>query len=1204
MSKKNKIKKDKSTKVDESLKVSSTTKDSGGSVLPELETETSKISAPQDKSTSNITSSIGEIIATSTGGVGKTQSAPKQDRNFGKSGKRDGNHEFRSKNGNSKKRGDFKSGKFEQQKHTTIEPTDSKSNKFIQIGDLYQKRENKTLLDYALPTQMELNLLVSSPMLSPYEDRYQEMVNINLRRVQNSPYIGDLVLIRQAIKDTTKLHFTIFPYLTGVAKGDDTIVSVGFYTNESRILELNQPRVTLQSGKLTDMFGDSITLDDQAQGASVSGYPNSSLADNDIIRLPYTAQVLDEIYVVDLDGGAFIRKGNLLERTIAWDGSSHYIIPGATGYNYYASNDDRASGKLTPHYKKVQNYRGIKHILVGDEFTSSKTKISLSSNISSQTNAVINTDGYFGQASLSLSDKEKQGGSVNSYDYFNKADLQFAVLSNDYLKYYSLHIKNMNDTSGDNPTRDRLAGFLDKQAFYYALASGVRFGTFMRCLLYAFDQAWITSPFIATKTGVMPINDQFLRNMPPMGRKGRTDFLTYLKTVLPQFPYNKNAYEAFKEKCKSSMLTDKADVYAENNPVVGFRVVFSAMEDVGLIEQDNVLDFTKTILSDRSILFPHTSSAQVASATSGGKEIVPSVISDLTNLNVNPFGTYVKSLITQIPLWVPHGDLLSQFINYFKPYLFYSRLTDAFPAVKINGISGETLLKSLLEPTNTISSVLETITADGGAKRSSLTTIFDPKNMTGFLANFISYGFASSQMEQWVRAALTINQPFYMYMKELYKHHDNKETGNATIAFSDEVEFNFKQEDEQSIVAAPKYQVSVINSLIYQTRIYGAVKALGTGVTLSLTNVGPFMPNQTYRNVNLNLADLLPSDNAQLPRVSLSVASNTSNYSFGVKGDILYDGQAPWARSNSIQSNMYSSALISLLNSRWKKLLMSGAFIPNTVVSKPEDLYNLYYYPSFSTFAYKPVGGIQIVPGYDYDYHNPNLFSAIIKTITDEGFWGGRKDESFNYLNPVTGDYEEIYDVDEWHGDTFIASHPAASSIRLIYGSMSRKLVKPAQWVTSVAPGSSNSAVLKSRYNAVSIFTANNVKTIGIANSSKHLDDMNNSATYYYLYYTQVFQDTFGFLSNPFIEIGSGGSLPLNVHSQVTPYYNYKTLTSDMDLSIRFGNIDNIVLGLRAGLKDGETYPVVSGFGHDIIGHPGDQKSYHDPFGAESPKTK
>lgn len=76
---------------------------------------------------------------------------------------------------------------------------------------------------------------------------------------------------------------------------------------------------------------------------------------------------------ISLDGGAIIRKGNRLEPVTDRFNDTQIVIPGATGYNYYGTNSDVKSGRLSPIYKDAKNYRGINHVLIGDKMTSSKS---------------------------------------------------------------------------------------------------------------------------------------------------------------------------------------------------------------------------------------------------------------------------------------------------------------------------------------------------------------------------------------------------------------------------------------------------------------------------------------------------------------------------------------------------------------------------------------------------------------------------------------------------------------------------------------------------------------------------------------------------------------------------------------------------------------------------------------------------------------
>lgn len=1071
----------------------------------------------------------------------------------------------------------------------------------VSTSDMKPKIVNRALTEVSAPNNQELSLLGMEQVSSNGAIRLREGIIRESRYANNKTgNLGDVYETESEITDFSKIEWTIRPRLTVSMKGGDSTVASAMYGPGSRRFELDQPRVNLTKARKV------------AQGMGNNYWPFSSLYGNQIVRKPYLPQVIDDIVVVSLNGGAIIREGNVLNSTTTWDHlSTEYIIPGATGYLYYPNTQHVDMGSPVAHFRKVEQYRGINHVLIGDKFTSTKD-VWNGVNSEGADTAAISLRGEFAQVIAdTLSAEDKMGGNFDENDFYNYPDNQYQTLSHDYQVIYLKHLDNIK-SKGTDPVVNRLAGFTDEQGFYYAIQSLVNMTTFFWCVAIAFEKAWYHRPFMQAKLGISSMNDMFLSSMPPAGRNGRLQFIRSLPELLSGLPYNENTVQAFRQWCDTSMFDAQLDAFDELNPILSFRVVLSALEDIGAPEADTLVSFVQDITSGKakkvSTYWPHVNTAASSNLTS---------LADATRLEVAPFAIRVKSLITQIPFVIPNGDWLKNFFQYFGNFLFLSRLPDFYPGTnKIFKGSSTQWARTLLNPDN----VDLTFDTTGVIKgRKSLTTIFDPKSLTGFLINFATYGDAVNEMVRWLKEAKEIASEWVLYLRSLFKSGD----GNASVCFK-KVELRGIGDSKTYQVEKVPYKQHILSRFRQTVRVAGFVhftkdgkpiypSAPSTSETpttaeefnkLELTEavsgishsaikaavVVPHMPTITKATSPVSG---VKAWNAA--RIGMPLSDADSNFDFGTKGDVFYDSFNPIAKKQSTSDFLDSIEDSTIFEKLQGVAGQSGTYVSADEIKKPWDLYTQYYYFSMMVMPFYPRKGWNILPGYDYYYTPTNTDTAVGKLLGDVYQMASstdlnpfRSELQYNNFNVFKDAYEEIYDVDDLSNGSIGELRPASSAIRMQYGSANRINVDIGQRVSSDALGFSASYIVLSRINALSIFTANNSKLIGIANSIEDLTQAKNAVTPF-IFYTREMQSLLGLPYIPFMGMGTGGSVASNIFNENVYFFVKRTSTSDLDLSTKFRNLTQIITEQKAGLGDAEAYPSISGFGTDLLAHPEEQ---------------
>lgn len=1155
---------------DEKIKISST--DSKDSVIAESTVEKT-VAADKNSNASNSISHIEDLLA------GNSNSSSKSSVKTDASGTSDTGSRGSNSDTNRKPKKSWKQKKFEKKKASGVTGSNggdqknvssgSKSSGGDALGEVSLRISNRTISEVAQPNAQDLALLGMDNFSSDSIITLREGV-IRTERYASAKTgnIGDTIQQESEITDISKIEWTIRPKVPLMVSGGDGAIADAFRTAVARKVELDQPAVNINSTNIEEAEGN-------------NGWPFSSLADSQTIRYPYSPQLIDDIMAISLDGGAIIRQGNTLDPVTDRFNDTQIVIPGATGYNYYGTSSDVKSGRLSPIYKKVSEYRGINHILIGDKMTSARS-IWSSATSSSDDNSVISLKGdYLTAIGSTLSKADKIGGNDDMNDFFNYPDLNFETLKHDYKTLYLKHL-NMVKNQSQKPEIARLAGFLDEQAFYYSVSSLVHLTTFLWCLRIAFDKAWYASPFVKAKLGEVTLNDMFVRSMPPAGRNGRLQLIIGLPEILKDMPYNKYTVEAFKLWLDKSIADGSIDPFDEQNPLYAIRVVFSGLESIGSPESDSTLSFVSDLAGGKktksSYYWPHRAVAKASSALAELDQAP-------TSYSVDPFGTTVKSLITQVGIFVPHGDWLKNFLQYFGDFIFLGRLTDVF-----QGYRGA--LKNpvgLLDPDTSTSVLQDFLTGTENTNkikgRESLTAIFDPVSFTGFLTSFFSFGSAANEMVRWLTEAKNLAQEWINYLRLL--------GGNASVCFEPQaVRFdgNFRTYE----VEKPTYKQHIISHFRQTTRYSHDINFADLSVEApsnTFAIVVPHLPNKT-----LAYSYVSGINPWQAARVGMPIAYSLNNYDFGTKGDVFYDSFTPFARKNdSTISQIFSDITDTTEKSKAERFANgSGIVVSKQALTKPWDLYTIYYYPSMMNIPLYPREGWSIRAGYDYYFTGMEFDSMSSKFSIPTT----RGNKSFTWYNIFADTFEELFTVDnitsasgEGSADpvlAFAGTSPTSTCFRFQYGSANRSNIKPHQRVNSIAMGFSASYLLYARINAVSIITANNCNLIGVANTYSQMAEKNNDKLPY-VFYTKELERILGIPMNPFLGIKRGGSLHLNTTLVTINFFINKMSSTDLDLSIRFRNLTSVVTKMKSGLGVGEAYPSTSGFGTDLLSHPDKQ---------------
>lgn len=1116
------------------------------------------------------------------------------------------NDDTKRKNNRNKTRGHFdkrnKSGNTNSGSSSSLGDVEKVKNGVIDTvanSDSRPRIDNRTITEVEAPNTDSLSRLTMDKMSPNGTIRLREGVDRAKQFADNKTgNLGDTFTTDVPVTDISKIEWKIIPRGTMQIKEAPATKSQGFYTGKTRYNELDQPIVNLKKAKPVISLGD-------------NGWPYSSTFGNPLNKKPYLPQVIDDILVISLNGGAIIREGNVLKTTPSWDRSvTQFIIPGVTGYFYYPTQSDVDMGKLVAHYRKVEQFRGIMHVLVGDKFTSSKN-IWKSSDATTSDNAVISLKGNYEQIiAEKLSDEDKVGGIKDENDFYNYPDNQYQTISLDSTIIYLRHL-NAVKTNKD-PMNNPLAGFLDEQAFYYALQSVTNLTTFFWCYLIAFEKAWYNAGYMQAKLGVSAMTDLYLQSMPKSGRNGRLQFVRALPEILNGLPYNENTVQAFRQWCDTTMSDAQLDQFDELNPMLSFRVVFSALEDIGAPVDDSLVSFISDITSGKAkksaTYWPHVTAAKSSELTS---------LASATRLETAPFAMFVKSLITQVPMAVPNGDWLKNFLQYFGNFIYYSRLPDFYPGgSKTNNFNGDSKAwaEYLMNPDNNFKFTPGNIIKG----RDSWTTILDPKHLTGFMISFTLYGGVINKMVDWMKQAKEIALQWVLYIRSLFPSKD----GNASYCFK-QVKLRGITDSSYFYVEKQPFLQHILSRYRQTTRIAGYMHFLHNGVSVNDGTTESSSSNPVVKalasatseaaiisNTALKAAVVVPHmpnlTKAMSPdynvkswnaaRVGFPLSRSYSNFDFGTTGDVFYNSFNPIAKKNGT-----SSFLDSIQNAATKKIIQdkvgqSGTFVSADELSKPWDLYEQYYYFSMMVMPYYPRKGWTILPGYDYFYSDSSakldsatkMLGDIYQAASSSDLNPFRRDLQFTNFNVFKDAYEEIYDVDELANKVITDFRPATSAMRFVYGSSNRINVKFGQEVSSDALGFPCHYMLLSRINAISIFTANNSELIGIANSLQHLKQSENLIIPY-VYYTTQLQSLLGLPYIPFMGIGSGGSLVQNVFEQCVYYFVEKISTADLDLSTKFRNLTFIMSNQNAGEGLAEAFPSIDGFGRDLLAHPQDQ---------------
>lgn len=1081
---------------------------------------------------------------------------------------------------------------------TSIEPEKTVN---AELGAVFTDRSDRGIDEYVKPTTDDLfKLGLTDAVLGMSWQLYTDLAQLR-RNFHYSDRFGLSHQLNLTVENILKVKWTIAPFDVGTAKNFDAAYSQPWRAPTQRLLELNNSIVNYYYQNADDPNW-------RAQGSVNSFYPVSSLPENVDGSLPYTPAQVDDIQLFSLDGGAFLKSTNQLN-TIApphWWTSTYdcYVMPGIPGFNRYPDDADSSpnapvatdsinNGALEGAHADPGRFVDRQFIYAGPNFTSGANylqEIEHALNVNDAADNVMRyhysyNDNWAAETIENLLHREvnRQIDDRNPASY---PDYNYAVIQSDFSKLWKAHLSHAL-VSIPTALNGQLAGLRDEQAFCNAVQSAIHLGTFLRIMLYAIPKAYGMGAFVKAKLGALTYNDMLPRSVNLARFQAMWSGLEFTaKSVLPFIPYNKYSFDNFKLWFDATMNDKSKDAFDENNPVLSIRGLFCGMipyETYSVCPHD-------TGAHIEEYYFPRAYNASRLQARWN------SVIHGGVD---NQWGYYCKSLVTQIPIFVPHGDALANFFTYFQ-CLFVHRPWTRPANFDIHG---------LLNPAH---------------NHHSLTAMVDPLNWTGFMANFVVHGPFVAQMKRWLLAYVTLVKPFYAYIKSIS---DN----SATIHFDDNVEYITPKYMETSLLL-PGYKQHIIdyfqntprlhfaNTLVRNDELDAAIADIDISRTVAV--VMSHSPHLGFTHTRNDYFNPFGLDWYPTPRVALPISRNDSFLDLGTFGTVMYNVSQPWATS----ARRYHEGVVGAAGlpqglqvdqniETYLENTYSAEYLSGADIEEPFDMYQYFWYPSMWHMPYYPHERSTLVPAYEWPlevaqndnngvqigHANPTDFNGGSQVP----FWGATPflGEKFQAMRNFAYDYpaDAFNGEREYHelffgltgenalnnvGDLY--SSPATTAMRILYGSGNLNLVVDDQYRVPNISGADAQNVLQTRQNVVSIFTPFNARAIGLSTTRRNVEY--SASLDGHRLYREIVTDrlckSLGLPYLPFLYVSRGASLYFDQLLSCVPYFRYKVQSTDVDLSVKFANLYGLISKLRTGLFDGEAYPSSDGWGTDQITHP------------------